>query len=143
MLNQFLARTMAVALLAALPFGAAWADFDLSWWTVDGGGELWTTGDNFELSGTIGKPDAGTMMSGGGFTLTGGFLLAAVPSCLGDCNCDGQIDFDDINALVAALSAPEGACFFPNIDIDGSGQIDFDDINPFVAILSGSSGPCP
>jgi hypothetical protein len=129
--------------LAALPVHAALADnFDMGWWTVDGGGDMWTTGGNFTLSGTIGQPDAGVVMTGGNFSLAGGFWLAVTPACLGDCNCDGQINFDDINAFIAALSAPEAACYFPNIDIDGSGQINFDDINPFVAILSNSSGPC-
>ncbi len=121
----------------------ALADYDLSWWTVDGGGGMWSSGGDYEVSGTIGQADAGVVMSGGDYQVVGGFWLAAVPSCLGDCNCDGVIDFDDINALVAALSNPAGMCFFPNIDINADGAVDFDDINGFVAILSGSSGPCP
>jgi hypothetical protein len=119
------------------------ADYDLSWWTVDGGGAMWSTGGDYELSGTIGQADAGVVMSGGDYQVIGGFWLAAVPACLGDCNCDGVIDFDDINALVAVLSDPGSACFFPNLDINADGAVDFDDINGFVAILSGSSGPCP
>jgi hypothetical protein len=142
-MNTRLIRAALTVVLAALPARAALADtFDLNWWTVDGGGDMNTVGGTFTLSGTIGQPDAGPAMTGGGFSLTGGFWLAATPTCLGDCNCDGQIDFDDINAFVAALGAPEAACFFPNIDIDGNGQINFDDINPFVAILSSSGGPC-
>ena len=61
--------------------------------------------------------------------------------CLGDCNCDGVIDFDDINAFVDALSGGT-PCNFENCDIDGNGYIDFNDINPFVAILSAGQ-PCP
>ncbi len=122
--------------------GAALADFDLSWYTIDGGGNMWSTGGDYELSGTLGQPDAG-VLTGGDFTLTGGFWPAAVPACLGDCNCDGVIDFNDINALVAALSDPAGVCFFPNLDMNLDGIVDFDDINPFVAILSGSGAPCP
>ncbi len=119
------------------------ADYDLSWWTVDGGGAMWSAGGDYELSGTIGQADAGVVMSGGDYEVVGGFWLGVVPACLGDCNCDGAIDFDDINALVAALSDPAGVCFFPNVDINADGTVDFDDINGFVAILSGSSGPCP
>ena len=47
-------------------------DFDLSWYTVDCGGAMFTTGGGFELSGTIGQPDAG-VMTGGTFELVGGF----------------------------------------------------------------------
>ena len=49
-------------------------DFALDWWTADSGGEMWTAGGEFELSGTIGQPDANvTVMTGGDFELTGGF----------------------------------------------------------------------
>ncbi len=137
---------LTTAVMLAAIFGAALAvgqDYAVDWWTVDGGGDAGTTGGDYELSATIGQPDAGAVMTGGDFELVGGFWVAVTPVCLGDCNCDGVINFDDINALVAALSDPDGVCFFPNIDMDFSGVIDFDDINPFVEILSGSGGPCP
>jgi hypothetical protein len=64
---------VAVSLAITVAIGAA-NDFELFWWTVDGGGEMWTTGGDFELSGTSGQPDANiTVMTGGGFELTGGF----------------------------------------------------------------------
>jgi hypothetical protein len=72
--------------------------------------------------------------------VTGGFWLAVTPTCLGDVNCDGIVDFDDINPFVAAISGVL-PCFLPNADINGDGWVDFDDINPFVVILS-SSGTC-
>ncbi len=136
-------RTTVISIFAVLAVSTASAQtFDLGWYTIDGGGDMWTTGGNYELSGTIGQTDAG-VLTGGGFTLVGGFWPAAVPACLGDCDCDGVVDFNDINALVAALSDPAGVCFFPNLDMNFDGTIDFDDINPFVEILSGSGGPCP
>jgi len=46
--------------------------YDLSWYTIDGGGATFSTGGSYSLGGTIGQPDAG-MMSGGSFTLVGGF----------------------------------------------------------------------
>ena len=52
--------------------------FDLSWWTVDGGGGT-STGGGYRLSGTIAQPDAGEL-SGGGYSLTGGFWPAARPT---------------------------------------------------------------
>jgi len=65
----------------------------------------------------------------------------------GDLNCDGHVDFDDINPFVAALVGRAGyeatypACRWMNADIDNSNTVDFDDINPFVACLV--AGHCP
>src|SRR3989304_4093527 len=59
--------------------------FEVSRFTIDGGGVMRSTGGDFELSGTIGQPDAGAM-TGGDFTLNGGFWFEGVPS---DCNEDG------------------------------------------------------
>ncbi len=63
--------------------------------------------------------------------------------CAGDANCDGVIDFEDINAFVLALSDP-GAygttypdCFVLSADIDNNGLVAFDDIDLFVVLLSG------
>ena len=54
--------------------------YDLSWFTIDGGGGT-STGGNYSLTGTIGQPDAGTL-SGGSYTIAGGFwgVIAAMPS---------------------------------------------------------------
>lgn len=56
--------------------------YNLSWWTVDGGGGT-STGGSYILNGTLGQPDAGTVASGGGYTLAGGFWhggVAATPA---------------------------------------------------------------
>jgi hypothetical protein len=61
----------------------------------------------------------------------------------GDMDCNGSLDFDDINPFVFAVSDPAGyEATFPNCnllngDINGDGLVDFDDINLFVALLSG------
>jgi hypothetical protein len=68
--------------------------------------------------------------------------LPATCGCRGDCDCDGVVDFDDINPFVEALGGGT-PCYFYNLDVDGSGVLDFDDINPFVDVLSGGSGQCP
>jgi len=52
------------------------ASYDISWWTVDGGGTTLSSGGSYGLGGTIGQPDAG-LMSGGDYTLLGGFWGAA------------------------------------------------------------------
>ncbi len=60
---------------------------------------------------------------------------------LGDANCDGVLDFDDINPFVLALSDPAAyqvaypGCPLSNSDCNQDGVADFDDINAFVALL--------
>ncbi len=137
------APRLAVAMLATLLGAFAQADeFVIDWYTVDGGGAMSTGGGAFELSGTIGQPDAsGVAMTGGEYSLVGGFWPIAY-ACPGDCNCDGRINFMDINPFVAVLSGGP-PCWFANLDMNGDGAINFQDINPFVAILSGGGGACP
>lgn len=59
----------------------------------------------------------------------------------GDLNCDGVVDFFDIDPLVAALYGPDAyAMQFPTCqwlqgDCDQDGDVDFFDIDPFVALL--------
>ena len=53
--------------------------YDLSWWTVDGGGgTLSDRASGYALSGTAGQPDAATWQ-GEGYGLAGGFWGGAVP----------------------------------------------------------------
>ncbi len=69
-------RTTRVILLAALTL-VAWVargQFTVDWSTIDGGGSS-STGGVYSISGTIGQPDTGAM-SGGNFTLQGGFWAA-------------------------------------------------------------------
>ncbi len=48
--------------------------YDLTWNSIDGGGAMFSTGGAYSLGGTIGQADAGTM-SGGSYTLNGGFWV--------------------------------------------------------------------
>jgi hypothetical protein len=71
--------TVAPAVSHAAParlVDASPGSYDLSWWTVDGGGATFSAGGNYSLGGTIGQPDAGTS-SGGAYTLVGGFWPGA------------------------------------------------------------------
>ncbi len=72
--------------VAALAVSAQ--DYEITRSTIDGGGAMHSTGGAFELSGTIGQPDAGAL-AGGDFELTGGFWFALAPT---DCNDDGGVD---------------------------------------------------
>jgi hypothetical protein len=66
-----------LALLLASIVASA-QNYSIDWYEVAGGGGT-STGDVYSVTGTIGQPDAGAM-SGGNFTLQGGFwaLPAAV-----------------------------------------------------------------
>jgi hypothetical protein len=63
----------------------------------------------------------------------------------GDVNCDGSVDFSDVNPFVLELSNPAAyaaeypQCPTANADIDGDGSVNFGDINPFVTLLSARS----
>ena len=73
--------------------------FDIPWYTIDGGGTTGNTGGDFELSGTIAQPDAGSL-SGGDFILDGGFCPWAMRYLL-TVNVTGQGSVD--------LAPPGGA----------------------------------
>jgi hypothetical protein len=61
---------------------------------------------------------------------------------VGDLNCDGFVDFGDINPFVLALTNPAAYrtlyphCNIMNGDINRDGVVDFGDINPFVWLLT-------
>jgi hypothetical protein len=70
------------------------------------------------------------------------FGVVPVPQT-GDVNCDGTVDFADINPFVQVLTDGDAyqetysGCWPENADINGDGSVDFGDINPFVDLLTG------
>lgn len=105
--------------------GSVFAQFEMTRSTIDGGGVMNSSGGSFELSGTIGQPDAGVLV-GGTFELSGGFWFALD---YGDCNEDGVVGLSDHDSFVSCLNGPAVvagsacACF----DVDGSGTVDMAD----------------
>jgi hypothetical protein len=65
-----------------------------------------------------------------------------VDVCVGDCNCNGVIDLQDINPFALLLSNPAAwqsvypDCPMENGDINEDGVVDLKDINPFAVLLS-------
>lgn len=119
---------MAVAALAAVTVAVAprGGPLELSWYTVDGGGDMFSAGGDLELSGTIGQTDAG-VMSGGDLTLTGGFWFGHPP---GDCNATGDVTLFDHQDFVACMGGPTGPPLPPTcrcFDMDGDGDADVTD----------------
>ena len=145
-----------IAALAAAPTLAG--GFELDWYTIDGGGGT-SSGGAFTLSGTIGQPDAGVVMSGGNFTLTGGFWagVATGGDCAGtvcaDSSCDGAVTVSDIAFFVQAVTGGEAGwnAAFPGgvapcdflcaNDVSGDGNVTVSDIAFFVNAITG--GGCP
>jgi hypothetical protein len=140
--------------LAAIGPADIWATaaFDSNFYHWDGIG--WTSAGNPPVPGAtsvnragglavVGSCDVwsvGSFSTGSAsFTLVERLAADALP---GDLNCDGTVDFADINPFVLALTDPAAyAAAFPNCaiasgDINGDGSVDFGDINPFVALLT-------
>jgi len=71
--------TLCLCLLLPGVFAARAQSYSINWYTVDGGGGT-STGGVYSVSGTIGQPDASGPMSGGNYSVTGGFwsLLSVV-----------------------------------------------------------------
>ena len=53
--------------------------FEMYWSTLDGGGGVLVGGD-FEVMGTIGQPDAVTLLTGDDVELRGGYWLGGAPA---------------------------------------------------------------
>ena len=103
---------------------------------------------------TVYPPQAGELIAGGEFTTAGGQVSAywarwGCPYRHADLNCDGSLDFGDINPFVLALTNPTQYdvdypdCDFLLADMNCDGTAWFEDINPFVACLSYGDCGCP
>ena len=116
-------------------------DYDLSWYTVDGGGGT-SSGGDFVLTGTAGQPDAGDL-TGGDFELRGGFWQVSGPcnsACVWDIDGSGDVRVPDLIMLLGCWGTLPGldpAC--PCLDIDASGDIRVPDL---IAMLA-EWGVCP
>lgn len=92
------------------------------------------------LFGTIGPPYVPITVALTGIRIQGTVDVNPVVLCTGDMNCDGVVDFADIDAFVEALSYPGGvgwpyACPWLNGDANGDWVVDFADIDDFVTRL--------
>lgn len=61
----------ALSLVASTVLAQSGSGYEVSWWTVDGGGRQMSAGE-YTLAGTVGQPDA-NVLTGGSYTLAGGF----------------------------------------------------------------------
>ena len=136
--SQLIAYVLAIILCATTaafaPLGGG--DFDLTWYTIDGGGGGSLVGGGFELAGTIGQHDAGPTMTGGTFVLTGGFWAGAGSvtgaPCPWDLDGSGSVGTGDLLELFSQWGTAGTA------DFDGSGAVGTGDL----LILFANWGPC-
>ena len=123
--NVVLISAMAFVTTTVLMAGGP-PEYEITRPTIDGGGVMRSTGGGFEMSSTIGQPDAGVMY-GGDFELAGGFWFELQPT---DCNDDGIVSLLDHETFTACLSGPDGGigtspC--PCFDVDHDGHVTLGD----------------
>ena len=95
-----------------------------------------SSGGEYEIVGAIGWIDSEAPMSGGEFSVSGGFLFQVSP---GDCDADAGVTLHDHDAYVACLGGPnqtvaEGC---PCFDADRNGHIDLLDFATLQREFSG------
>ncbi len=111
--------------------------FTIDWYTIDDGGAMNLVGGPFTVSGTIAQPDATARaaVSGGPFSITGGFWAVGLPRCDSDINNDGFVNSQDFFDFLTAFFALN-----PLADFNRSGTINSKD---FFDFLSAFFNGCP
>ncbi len=113
--------TISVLLLfVVLAASTASAQYEISWYTIDGGGGR-SSGGPYTLTGTIGQPDA-AYSAGGNFELLGGFWPGG-PLCF--------IDFEHF-ARFAEYWLETGAGLPADLFVDVDNEVNWHDLRVFV-----------
>ena len=126
--------TVTLAILVGLAQGDE--GYEVTWYTVDGGGETFSVGAGYKLGRTVGQPDTGTL-SGGGYRLNGGFWPTA---CLEDSYCDD----DDVCTLDECI---DGWCSnephrYGDVNCDPDGVINIFDLLCVLQCFAGNCSCC-
>ena len=121
-------RLCAAAILVTTCAHAS-SEYTIDWFVIGAGGGV-STADAYTLRGVIGQPLAHAPISGGQYTITGGFLAQApappVAPCPGDANGDGVVNFADLNAVLGAFGQTGSG--IPG-DVNADGVVNFADLN--------------
>ena len=111
-------------------------DYTLISFTIDSGGQSTRSAGAYTLAGTIAQHDAAAASSAGMFQLQSGFWSPTVATpCPGDITGDGELNFFDVSAFLAAFTNMD-----PVADFTGDGQFNFFDVSTF---LSAYTAGCP
>jgi len=143
--RRLASTSLTIVVLAIAMFGFASAaqaqTFELVWTSLDcGGGEA--DGGAFALDCTIGQSDAGPALTGGTFSLVGGFWPGAAPVCAADVNGNGAVNVDDLLAVIngwGSCPVPPAGC---PADIAPPGGNDVVNVDDLLAVINGWGG-CP
>jgi hypothetical protein len=78
--TRYLAPAAPLALVLALATTSASAEYQITQWTIAGGGTIEASGGDWQLSGTIGQWEAteARALAGGTWRLTGGFWASGL-----------------------------------------------------------------
>jgi hypothetical protein len=123
-------------LLPAIGFAQ---QYSIDWYKIAGGGGT-STGSVYSVSGTVGQPDAGVAMSGGNFSVTGGFWsLISVVQTIGSPTL--TVTHSGNNVIVSWPYPSTGWTLQQNPDLttaswSTSGGISNDGTNNFITITS-------
>lgn len=107
-----------------LAIGTTSADYEIDWYTIDGGGGT-SSGGLYTLTGTIGQPDA-AYSAGSGYELLGGFWPGG-PLCF--------VDFESFARFAeywGEESCGAGNNFCEGADFEPDGDVDLVDLRLFV-----------
>jgi hypothetical protein len=141
-MTRFETALLASALMLPIAARALADGYQVDWCTVDGGGAMTSAGGAYSLAGTIAQPDArsfATPMTGGTYSLVGGFWPVALPTCSlpGDMDLSTLRNGADIQGFVNCLLGINGTnCTCA--DISGNGAVGPEDLSGFVQILIGT-----
>ena len=120
-------RTIPIADDPGVSVGVNTNSFDLIAFHATSGAFGGTVGPTMGSS-TVGEDNNGIDITNINIT----FTEASVAPLKGDCDMDGDIDFDDIPAFITIL---QSGMFVGEADCDCSGAVDFSDIPAFIVIL--------
>ena len=137
-------RTIAatcLALAGAAPTALAQSGgpYEITSWTIDGGGIINASAGAYTLSGTIGQPDAGPTLSAGNYDLSGGFWPTVMD--LNACPADlappyGVLNFFDLAAYISLYNTMD-----PAADLAAPfGVFNFFDISTYIGLYNAG---CP
>jgi hypothetical protein len=143
---SLIAASLAAAALTLSASASTGGPFELSFFTIDCGGGTSSAGA-FAVTATIGQPDAAsTALSGGAFSIVGGFIPAASGAtapepCPADFDGNGIVNGLDLAQLLGQWS---GASFYSPCPPHKPQDLNVDcKVNGLdLALLLGAWGPC-
>jgi hypothetical protein len=113
-------KTLALLTTVLVTASIVSADYSISWYTIDGGGGT-SSGGTYEISGTIGQPDAG-YQDGGSYELLGGFWVGG-PLCI--------VNFEQFATLASfwlEVSCDAGNDYCNGADLIGEDGVNIEDL---------------